>query len=270
MRAVLCCAFNEIMKCVKIFQNGICVPINLECTHSSSGKNSHILQDIENVPSDGEKEWRVLTHADRLTCFPHVKLTVDSKNVDGLFLFVCPTVERTEPNIFRKYLPFPLNIRLIYGNVVIAFSHGTQVISISLLQWQHIIEQWIGATSDLAIIQKHLKENKSDGKCIQLGARAGAGGRKIFDSLVHSSIPTEDDTDDDFADDECTSDGRSVVPNVNFLEEMIDIESIIHCTSDDDRSNSQIFSGDEKHSENEKEDDEMIINEDCDQEDDLF
>ncbi len=251
------------MKCVKIFQNGICVPISLECTNSSSGKNSPILRNTENFSSDGEKEWRVLTHADRLTCFPHVKLTVESKNVDGLFLFVCPTIERTEQNIFRKYLPFPLNIRLIYGNVVIAFSHGTRVLSIALLQWQHIIEQWIGATSDPTIIRKHLKENKNDGSCIQ------PGGRKLFDSLVHSSIPTEDETDDDFMDEDCPSDGISVIPNVDFLEDMIDIESIIHCPSDDEQTNSQDFSGDEKPSENEK-DDEIIIEEDSDQGDDLF
>jgi hypothetical protein len=102
----------------------------------------------------------VLTLADRNSCFPHVKLNVESAKATGLFLFVSPLEKRTEENLFRKQLPFPLNIRLIYGNIIISFSKShSEVLPMSVVQWQNIMEQWIGATTDQSIIHMHMHRN---------------------------------------------------------------------------------------------------------------
>lgn len=148
------------MKFVKILQNGVCVPVELDVKPNITHQGNSFPVLVSDRQSDASK-WIVLTMADRISCFPHVKLSVESTKANGLFLFVSPLAKRTEENLFRKQLPFPLNIRLIYGHIIISFFKGhTEVLPMTIAQWQNVIEQWIGATTDQSIIHMHMNNRK--------------------------------------------------------------------------------------------------------------
>lgn len=74
-----------------VFSNPRNFTIELDVVMPSSDKFP-ILKNSKDGSDDKEKEWKVITHADRVACFPQVKLTMDSKNADGLFLFACPLI----------------------------------------------------------------------------------------------------------------------------------------------------------------------------------
>lgn len=145
------------MKLVKIFKNGLCTLTEITVSYPTGDKTATPFPQI--FEKSTKEVWNVLTRAEK-TCFPDDKIESDNNKVDGLYLFVNNAVEKTEENVCRLQFPFPLNMRIIYGDIILAYSSALNKLEpINISQWQHTIEVWVGTTSDLSIMQRQMHNN---------------------------------------------------------------------------------------------------------------
>lgn len=115
------------------------------------------------IGSASAASWIRLTQALRSSCFPLVKESIVPAEVNSLALLVDSHCPRTESNVFRARLPFPLNLRVVYGSVVLMFLDlADNPVDLSLAQWKHLFAAWSGAASDTAMMRSHMLVLETD------------------------------------------------------------------------------------------------------------